>query len=81
MPFLIKFSTFDSTLVGFVAAAFAVLWFYVFWLHGVTNWILFWLPLVNITAFGLTLYLDRDLKSTVHEAENLNQLKYNYRAI
>ena len=63
--------------IGFVLAFICLIsWLYIFWLEGVTNPLLYWLPFANIISLLLAVYVDSDVNSMIRETDALNLLKY-----
>lgn len=58
-----------------------ILWGYIFVMNHVTNMLLYWLPTVNLLGFALAVYVDRDMKDLVDQAEGIEKLKYNYQEL
>lgn len=63
--------------IGFLLAFICLIsWLYIFWLEGVTNPLLYWLPFANIISLLLAIYVDSDVNSMIREADALNMFKY-----
>jgi hypothetical protein len=64
-----------------VSVLFLGLWCGIFAYHNVTNIDLYWLPAVNILGLMLALYIDRDAKQLLDDADRLESLKYEYKKV
>lgn len=62
----------------FIGISCVLLWGYIFYINKVSNIALYWLPFVNVSALGLTVYIDKDMTALVTEAQGINNLKYNF---
>ena len=47
----------------------------------ITNLITFWLPLCNILFILFVIYVDHDLESLVHDSEELERVKYDFKKV
>ncbi len=56
-------------------------WMLVFYQYGVTNWLLYWLPSVNIVGSVIAVYVDRDSKSIFQQVVELENSKYNLKDV
>ncbi len=55
-------------------------WVRVFYVHKVTNPILFWIPMVDLVGLLLAQYIDFDSNGLIVNVEGLEKYKYNYKA-
>ena len=63
--------------IGFILALICLIsWLYIFWLEGVTNPPLYWLPFANIISLLLAIYVDSDVNNMITETNSLNMFKY-----
>ncbi len=51
-----------------------------FYVHKVTNPILFWIPMVDLVGLMLAQYIDFDSNGLIVNVEGLEKYKYNYKA-
>ncbi len=53
-----------------------IFWCYIFYMNGVTNYILYWLPLANIGGLGLAMYIESEENSSKGSLDNLKRSRY-----
>eukprot|EP01039_Chlorochromonas_danica_P001101 gene1101-1196_t len=67
----------------YLAVAIAVFvtigWIQVFYAHGVSNPLLFWIPVVNLAGLGLAQYVHLDSKSLLSMADDMQHYKYSFK--
>lgn len=68
-------------LAYFIAALSMIMWGVVFHTFGVTNPLLYWLPLGNIAGIALAQYVDNDTRDLVTSVEGLEQYKYSFKGV
>ena len=56
-------------------------WGLIFMREYITNLITFWLPLCNILFILFVIYVDHDLESLVHDSEELERVKYDFKKV
>lgn len=56
-------------------------WSHIFFKHGVTNPILFWLPIADLAGLLLAQHVDVDSLSLLQSVESLEGLKYDHKAV
>lgn len=56
-------------------------WGIVFQNYGVSNPLLYWLPLGNLAGIVLAHYVDRDTRDLVSSVEGLDQYKYSFKGV
>jgi hypothetical protein len=57
-----------------------VTWTKIFYIHGVTNPVLYWIPLADMAALLLAQYVDFDAKGLVLSAEGLENYRYDHKS-
>jgi len=68
-----------STII--IALGVAVGWCALFYRYKVSTPSVFWLPIVDLAGVGFALYLDSDLSGSLHDVEELEGLKYEFKRI
>jgi hypothetical protein len=53
-----------------------VFWLAIYWIYAVSNPILYWLPLIDVSVLTLAFYVDRDCMSLANSVTELEKLKY-----
>jgi hypothetical protein len=56
-------------------------WTKIFYIRGVTNPILYWIPTADMAALLLAQYVDFDSKGLVNSAEGLENYKYENKSV
>jgi hypothetical protein len=56
-------------------------WSKIFYMHGVTNPVLYWIPLADMLALLLAQYVDFDSKGLILSVQNLENYKYNAKSV
>jgi hypothetical protein len=66
--------------LGYVVGVVVLLgWLQVFYVHQVTNPLLFWIPMVDLVGLLLAQYIDFDSNGLILNVEGLEGYKYNYK--
>ena len=57
-----------------------VTWTKIFYIHGVTNPVLYWIPSVDMAALLLAQYVDFDSKGLVKSVDRLEAYRYDHKS-
>ncbi|RYH08596.1 hypothetical protein EON65_40785 [archaeon] len=55
-------------------------WGQIFYAHGVSNPLLFWIPIVDLAGLGLAYYIHLDTRGIVVSVDNLQNFKYAHKS-
>jgi hypothetical protein len=68
-----------------LAIVFSVLslagWSYIFYVVSIQNWAYLWMPLSNLGAISISVYIDGDIASLAMDLANLENSKYSVKEV